>query len=112
MRTGDAFWFDFGENLGHGPARRRPVIVISSDQFVASSLPTVVVMGCTTNLAAARYPGNVLIPAGSGGLPRDCVAKVTEIATVDRYQLVDWMGTLPMDIVFAISQGLRLSLGT
>ena len=110
MKRGDVYWCDFGDPDGHGPGKRRPVVVVSSDAFVDSSLPTVVVVGCTTNLAAARYPGNVLIPATAGGLPRDCVVKVTEIATVERYLLLDRVGHLPPDIMHDIGRGLRLSL--
>lgn len=110
MQSGDVYWCDFGESMGHAPAKRRPVIIVSANDYVASALPTVVVMACTTNLPASRYPGNVFIPAGVGGLPKDCVAKVTEIATIDRYLLVEKIGILPADIVFAIGSGLRQSL--
>jgi mRNA interferase MazF len=111
MQRGDVYWCDFGETEGHGPAKRRPVVVISAASFVASVLPTVVVAACTSNLAAARYPGNIFVPVGTAGFPRDCVIKVTEIATLDRYLLLDRLGTLPPDLLTDVDQGLRLTLG-
>jgi mRNA interferase MazF len=110
MRRGDVYWCDFGVTGGHGPAKRRPVVVVSGPSFVASDLPTVVIVACTTNLSAARYPGAVFIPVGTAGLPRDCVVKTTEIATVDRYLLVDQMGTMPLDVMADIDLALTLSL--
>jgi mRNA interferase MazF len=86
-------------------------VVVSGESFVASNLPTVVVTACTTNLAAARYPGSVFVPVGTGGLPRDCVVRTTEIATVDRYLLLDRIGALPPDVVADIDRALQLSLG-
>ena len=111
MHRGEVYWCDFGQAEGHGSAKRRPVVVVSGESFVASNLPTVVVVACTTNLAAARYPGSVFVPVGTGGLPRDCVVKTTEIATVDRYLLLDLVGTLPLDVMADVDRALHLSLG-
>jgi mRNA interferase MazF len=110
MHRGDVYWCDFGITEGQGPAKRRPVVVVSGPSFVASDLPTVVVVACTTNLAAARYPGSVFIPVGTAGLPRDCAVRTTEIATVDRYLLLDRLGTMPSDLLADIDRALALSL--
>jgi mRNA interferase MazF len=37
-----------------------------------------------SNLARAQLPGNVLLPAHDTGLPRDSVANVTQLYTVDK----------------------------
>jgi mRNA interferase MazF len=76
-----------------------------------SRLPTVIVASLTTNLAAARYPGAVFVPAGVAGLPKDSVIKLTELMTVDTYLLLDAVGDLPPDVMRDVDTGLRISLG-
>jgi len=77
----------------------------------SSRLPTVIVASFTSNLAAARYPGAVFVPAGVAGLPRDSVVKTTELITVDTYLLLDALGDLPGDLMTEVDAGLRISLG-
>jgi mRNA interferase MazF len=112
IRRGEVWWFDFPvPAASHGPAKRRPVVVVQSQSFNDSALATVIVASLTGNLAAARFPGNVFVPKGAGGLPKDSVIRVNEIATVDRYLLVDRVGLLPADLIQELSRGLRLALG-
>jgi len=108
IRRGDVWWFDFPESdLTHTPAKRRPVVVVQSQPYNDSLLGTVVVIGLTTSQAAARVPGNVVLPAGTAGLDRDSVAQVHSLAAVDRYLLVDYSGPVPVDLMRQIDHGLR-----
>ena len=111
-RRGRIYWFEFAPvDVSHAPAGRRPVLVVQSTPMNDSRLPTVIVTSLTTNLAAARYPGAVFLPAGVAGLPKDSVVKTTEIMTVDAYLLLDPLGDLPPDIMAEVDSGLRLTLG-
>ena len=55
-------------------------------------------------------PGNVLVPAGTGGLDRDSVINVTQLQTVDKSDLVNRIGRLPLPVVRDIDGGLRSAL--
>lgn len=108
VRQGDLFWFDVGAPRGSEPGYRRPVVVVQSDGFNASALPTVLVCAVTTQIRLAGRIGNVLLHAGEGNLTRDSVVLVTQVATVDKEFLDDYIGALPWQRLREIHAGLRL----
>jgi mRNA interferase MazF len=113
IERGDVYWVDLGEpqEFGHLPAKRRPVVVVQADAFNRSRLATVVVVSITSNLDAAAKPGNVFLPRASTGLPRDSVASVTQVSTVNRFDLApERTGTLPVSALREVEAGLRLVL--
>jgi mRNA interferase MazF len=111
VSQGDVSWADFGEPVGSQPGFVRPVIVVQSDAFNLSDIATVVVVPLTSNLGLERFPGNVLLPAKATGLPRDSVANVSQVTTVDRVQLVERVGALSRAKCQAIIDGVSVVLG-
>lgn len=114
ITRGGIHWVDLGDTTpgDHRPAKRRPVLVTQADAFNASRLPTVVVAAITSNLARAGLPGNVLLPAAESGLPRDSVVAVTEVLTLNRYELEDpAVGRVPSHLMTQVEAGLGLALG-
>lgn len=111
LSKGDLYWVDFGPVLTSAPAKRRPAVVVQGDQYNRSRLATVVVAAITSNTALASYPGNVFLPASITGLPRDSVANVTALATIDRRDLAEYAGRLPLHLRAELDDGLRLVLG-
>jgi mRNA interferase MazF len=87
------------------------VLVIQSDPFNASRLATTLAMVITSNTALAAMPGNVFLPAAVSGLPRDSVANVTAIVTLDKSDLEDEIGQLPASVMHDVDRGLRRVLG-
>ena len=75
-----------------------------------SRLRTVIGVLLTSNLRLAAKPGNVLLPRGSIGLPKDSVANVTQIATVDEAFLEQRAGVVPRQLMAQVEAGLRLVL--
>lgn len=49
----------------------------------------------TSNLRWAEAPGNLLLTSKTTGLPKDSVANVSQIFTLDRDSLVDRVGVVP-----------------
>ena len=108
---GDVFWADLGEPSGSRPAKRRPVLVVSADSYNASRLATVLVAVVSSNTALAAHPGNVFLPAGVTGLPRDSVVNVTALITLDKTDLLDRTGLVTGDLLRQVDHGLRQVLG-
>ena len=111
MREGDVCWYDFGRPRGAEPAFRRPVVVIQGDLFNLSALATVVVCALTSNMTMARFPGNVALPVGEGGLDRPSVTIATQVFTLNKAALETYIGTLAPARLAAIRLGVRLVLG-
>ena len=58
----------------------------------------------------ADMPGNVRLTSRATGLPKDSVANVTQILTVDRARLTEYVGRVPDAKLRQIEDGLRLVL--
>jgi len=104
IAQGEVWWADLPAPEGSEPGFRRPVVVIQGDAFNRSALRTVGCVPLTGTVRWADAPGNVLLTARSTGLPRDSVANVSQVVTLDRSVLAERTGKLPpakLDLVLA-----------
>ncbi len=111
ITRGHLWWADLGLPRGSAPALRRPVLVISADQYNRSTLQTVTVVVLTSTPRLAMLPGNVTIPADLKLLSEDSVVNVTQVATVDRLALEERIGELPEWLLAQVKAGLQRALG-
>ena len=110
IQRGHIWWAALPEPVGSEPGYRRPVVIVQADNFNESLIGTVVAVTLTTNLQRANAPGNVLLPSRRTGLPKDCVANVSQILTIDRRFLTEHVSSLPNALLERIDEGLRLVL--
>lgn len=111
IAQGDVWWAELAEPRASEPGFRRPVIVVQGDSLNRSRIATVVCVAVTSNLKWAIAPGNVLLPAGNAGLPKDSVANVSQIVTLDRSVFADRVGRLPYTLLQLVLAGIDLVLG-
>ena len=111
ISQGDVWWADLGEPVGSEPGFRRPVVVVQCDDFNRSTLRTVVAVSLTSNLRWAKAPGNVRLTSRATGLPRDSVANVSQIVTLDKSILTERAGRLPSPKLEVVLAGVDLVLG-
>ncbi|MBA4416333.1 MAG: type II toxin-antitoxin system PemK/MazF family toxin [Syntrophus sp. (in: bacteria)] len=110
MNQGDVFGIDLGDPVASGPGYKHPCVVIQNDVFNQSRINTIIVCLITSNLAHAKAPGNVLIKKEEASLPKDSVANISQIITVDRSLLDEKIGSLSRSMIREIIEGLRLLL--
>ena len=111
MVRGQLWWADLGLPRGSAPALRRPVLIVSADQYNRSKLATVTVVVLTSNIQLAALPGNVLVAADIvPGLDGDSVVNITQIATIDRNAVEQNIGSLPDWLMAEIDTGLARAL--
>jgi mRNA interferase MazF len=110
MVRGELWWADLGLPRGSAPALRRPVLIISADQYNRSNLRTITVVVLTSNAQLAALPGNVAVPADAADIEADSVVNVTQIATIDRSALEGRIGTLPDWLMAQVDAGLGRAL--
>lgn len=111
IERGDVWWADVEEPAGSRLGRRRPVAVVSADSFNTSRIATVLVAMITSNTRWSTAPGNVSVSAGAAGLPKDSVINITQLTTLDKRQLTERTGRLPVELLDQLDAGLRLALG-
>jgi mRNA interferase MazF len=108
IRQGEIYWIDMEEPHGSGPGYRHPHVVVQNNMFNQSRIRTVVVCELTTNLRRAQSPGNVLLEAGEANLPEPSVVNISQIVTIDKAQLGDYIGALARGRVRQIVEGIQL----
>lgn len=111
VERGQIWWADLDATEGSEPGFRRPVLVVQSDAFNRSRIRTVIGVALTSNLRLVDAPGNVLVPAKASGLPKDSVANVSQVVTLDKGYLADLAGRIRGSLLADIDAGLRLVLG-
>ena len=108
ISQGDIFWVDLDEPGGSEPGYTHPSMVIQNNMFNHSDINTVILCGLTSNLKRANIPGNILLEAGEADLPKQSVVIVSQVFTVDKTQLREYIGTLSKKRVRQILDGLKL----
>jgi len=111
VAQGDICWADLPAPTGSGPGFRRPVVVVQGDALNRSRIATVVCVPLTSNLRWAEAPGNLRLPARGTRLPKDSVANVSQIVTIDRTLLAERVGRVSRRQLGAILDGIALVLG-
>ena len=108
VNQGDVYWVEFDEPSGSGPAYTHPSVVIQNNLYNHSNLGTVLVCSLTSNIKRAATPGNVLLESGEANLPKQSVVVVSQIYTVDKTELREYIGTLSKKRVRQILDGVKL----
>jgi mRNA interferase MazF len=108
MLRGEIWWATLPRPVGSEPGYRRPVLIIQSNDFTQSRIATVIVVVITSNTKLAQAPGNVFLPRNMTGLPKDSVANVSQVVTIDKNLLTERVGVLTPDLFEQVEDGLRL----
>jgi len=110
ISRGEIWWADLPEPIGSSPGYRRPVVIIQSDIFNKTNLNTSIAALISTNLEREKMRGNILLKSHQSGLPKDSVVNVTQVFTLDKSLLYEFVETLSERKMAQIDEGLRLVL--
>ena len=103
LNQGDIYWLKLEELEGYP----HPHVVIQEDIINHSRIQTVVVCSLTTNIKRVNIPGNVLLEAGEANLLRQSIVVVSQVSTVEKAQLGEYIGSLTKERVDQILAGMR-----
>ncbi len=112
MKRGEVYWAELAPRSGSEQSGRRPVVIVSHDAFVSTERwrSIIVVPLSTSNAQAGRGATAVRVPRGAAGLARESVALCHQVTTLDRTRLGKHVGTLPREILDAVSSGLLVAM--
>jgi mRNA interferase MazF len=91
--------------------KRRPVVVVQTDQVREPRVRSFLVAPLTSRVHLAELPGNVRLDRRATGLPKASVANVYDLQKIIVTDFLDPAGTLTGDDLAALDDGLRLVLG-
>ena len=109
-KRGEIWWADLGEPRGSSPGFERPIVIIQSEFFNQSRIHTLTVAIITSNLLLSEMIGNVKLSTRTSGLEKESVVNVTQLFTIDKTDLLEYVETLSERKMEQIDSGLRLVL--
>ena len=110
MQRREIWWADLPEPVGSSLGYRRPVLVVQDDKFNRSLINTVIVVALTGNTEIAKAGANVLFTSKQSGLAKDSVVNVSQLLTLDKSILIEYVETISESKMEQVDNGLRLVL--
>ena len=111
MKRGEIWWASMDEPRASEPGYRRPVVIVSTNEFNRSLIQTVIVAVVTSNLRLIDAPGNFKITKKQSDLSKDSIVNVSQLITLDKAFLTESIGKLNSKNINFLNEGIRLVLG-
>jgi mRNA interferase MazF len=108
INQGEIYWLDLDNENAFGVEHPHPYVVIQDDVINHSRVETVVLCALTTNMKKVSLPGNVLLESGEGSLPKQSIVVVSQVVSVEKRVLGEYIGTLNKKRIDQIFAGLKL----
>ncbi len=110
IKRGDIYYADLSPVVGSEQGGVRPVLIIQNDIGNKYS-PTVIVSAITSQLDKAKLPTHIELSARSYNLPKDSVALLEQIRTLDKRRLKEKVTTLTSEKMREVNKAILISLG-
>lgn len=110
MKKGEIWWASLEQPRGSEPGFRRPVVIVSSNDFNKSKIQTITVAAITSNIRLAEAPGNFKLTKKGSGLNRESAVNVSQLLTLDKSFLSEKSGKLNTKQNQLLNYGLQLAL--
>ena len=109
VRRGDLYYADLSPVVGSEQGGVRPVIVVQNDVGNKYS-PTIIVAPVTSQMNKAKLPTHVKIKGNKYGLPKNSVALLEQLCSLDKKRLREKIGSFSNDIMNKINEAISISL--
>ena len=109
MRRGEIYLADLGDPVGHEQGLRRPVLLVSAQQWLESNPPVITVIPVTR--ARREQPTHVEVEPGSSGLRETSYAKCEDIRSISPRRLERRFGQVNGITMTRVEAILRRILG-
>jgi mRNA-degrading endonuclease toxin of MazEF toxin-antitoxin module len=111
VRRGEIWWA--APTLPSGSRKRRPFLVVSNDAFNKNEgYPKVMVVHLTSvTRSVGPFRWEVEVPRGVAGLPNASVVKCSEVYTLLKSHLGEYLGALPAMYLERVDRALATALG-
>lgn len=110
IKRGEIYYADLSPVVGSEQGGVRPVLIIQNDVGNKYS-PTVIVSAITSQLGKAKLPTHIELPAERYNLPKNSVALLEQIRTLDKRRLQEKITTLSPDKMREVNKAILISLG-
>lgn len=109
VKRGDLFYADLSPVVGSEQGGVRPVIVVQNNVGNKYS-PTIIVAPVTSQMNKAKLPTHVKLKGSKHGLPKNSVALMEQLRTIDKKRLREKIGSFSNDIMNKVDDAMLISL--
>lgn len=110
VHKNDVYYADLSPVIGSEQGGTRPVLVIQNDTGNKVS-PTIIVAAITSRQKKLKMPTHVRIKLEDGHLPKNSMAMLEQIRTIDKERLKNYVGRIDKQSAEAIERASLESLG-
>ena len=110
IKRGEIYYADLSPVVGSEQGGVRPVLIIQNDVGNKYS-PTVIVSAITSQLTKAKLPTHIELSSSQYNLPKDSVALLEQIRTLDKRRLKGKLTSLSADKMKEVDRAILISLG-
>ncbi len=108
IKRGEIYYASLGKTIGSVQGRVRPVVILQNNVGNECS-PTVIIATITSKANKKRnMPTHVAFQME--GLARESIVQLEQITTIDKQQILDYVGTMPETVMKKIEQAIKISL--
>ena len=107
IKQGDVFWLLFEEPNNFSSEYPHPHVVVQDNVINHSNNNTVILCALTTNMKKVNLPGNILLEVGEANLPKQSIVVVSQVVTVEKTQLGEYIGSLSEQRIDQILAGMK-----
>ena len=109
ISRGDIYLAALDPVVGSEISKTRPVLVVSNN-INNKYAGTVTVLPITSKKLKKTYPFELLLPKGTGNLPKDSKVKADQIRTLDKTRLVKHIGKLKSEYLNLLNEAIKIHL--
>ena len=110
VKRGEIYYADLSPVVGSEQGGVRPVLIIQNDVGNKYS-PTVIVSAITSQIGKEKLPTHIELPSTQYNLPKDSVALLEQIRTLDKRRLKGRVTELSQSKMKEVDRALLISLG-
>lgn len=110
MNRGDIYYADLSPVRGSEQGGIRPVLIIQND--IGNKHSPTTIIACLTTKCAEKHklPTHILLSKDCG-LPKDSMALLEQIRTIDKSRLTNRIGKLNEEDMHKVERALMISVG-
>jgi mRNA interferase MazF len=109
INRGDIYLAALDPVVGNEISKTRPVLVVSNN-INNRYAGTVTVLPITSKKLNKMYPFELLLPKGTGNLPKDSKVKADQLRTLDKTRLVKYIGKLKNEHMNLLNEAIKIHL--
>jgi len=110
VRRRDVILVNLDPVEGSEKGRTRPCVVIQNDTGNKYSPLTIVAVITSQQEIDKKYPTDVWVNKGDGGLDNDSIVQCDQIRTIDKKRIIKKYGRFDTEIMEEIDESIKISL--